>query len=233
MDSALFCQEASDVRKKWLKPVGSVILAMGGVIWLLPLLKGFNIDVDRLLAILPGQNSYIPCLLLLYCVQSLSPIAFLPYNVLVVVTSMLLPLPLALAINLAGTLLVLILPYEVGKHAGARQVRKWLDKKPAFHRFSQEGEETSFLFSYTTRVLGVPNAIAGMAFGSVGMPLLPYLFSGLLGLAPKALCFSLLGNNLDLSSPYLWGMIGLNLLILLLVMRHVRANNDSRQKTLS
>ena len=87
------------MRKKWLKPVGSVILAMGGVIWLLPLLKGFNIDVDRLLAILPGQNSYIPCLLLLYCVQSLSPIAFLPYNVLVVVTSMLLPLPLALAIS--------------------------------------------------------------------------------------------------------------------------------------
>ena len=65
------------------------------------------------------------------------------------------------------------------------------------------------------------------------MLLLPYLFSGLLGLAPKALCFSLLGNNLDLSSPYLWGMIGLNLLILLLVMRHVRANNDSRQKTIS
>ena len=127
------------------------------------------------------------------------------YNALVVVVSLILPLPAALAISGVGTALL-------NKDFTATQ-------------------QYGFVFCFTIHMLGLNMELLGVLFGMMRLNFWTYLSASWLSIAPGMVCLCILGNNLDFKSPVFWAMLALNLVLLLGSLwytRHKLVQSSSR-----
>lgn len=151
--------------------------------------------------------------ILLYFLQGIVP--FFMYNIVVLISSMVFSFPVAMAVNCFGTMACMVGPYWVGKYLRLPALQRRVEENRLLRRFSQGHTGGQFLLSYLLRAIGLSNTVLGVFFGSMGMPFWDFLVSGLLGVLPAMVCFSILGNTKSLRSPALWITLGIHLLIFL------------------
>ena len=134
------------------------------------------------------------------------------YNALVVVVSLILPLPAALSISGVGTALCLSISYWMG-------------------RSTRTTQQYGFVFCFTIHMLGLNMELLGVLFGMMRLNFWTYLSASWLSIAPGMVCLCILGNNLDFKSPVFWAMLALNLVLLLGSLwytRHKLVQSSSR-----
>lgn len=178
------------------------------------LLLGGVIDLDtvpQLVSDRPGMAVLL--ILALYGVKGLSGVVI--YNALVVVVSLIFPLPAALAVNALGTALCLSVSYWMGRGTRTDKLESLLDRHPKLRRYFGATQRYGFVFCFAVHMLGLNMEVLGVLFGMLRVGFGTYLLSSWLAIMPGMVCFCILGNQLDLRSPVFWLVLAIDLLLIL------------------
>lgn len=143
------------------------------------------------------------------------------YNALVVVVSMVLPLPAALAVNGVGTAVCLSISYAMGRFTKTESLESVLDRHPKIKRYFSATQEYGFAMCFAIHMLGLNMEVLGLLLGMLRVDYLTYLAGSWLAIAPGMVCLVIAGNSLDFRSPVFWIFLGIN--TVLVVQRGVHS----------
>lgn len=194
-------------------------LAMG-LVWLsiivVCLVKKNEFTLDGILNYTPNQPVLAALMLLvLFAVKSLS--IFLYSGLLYVASGVLFPLPIAIALNVAGTAVMVSIPYWLGKKLGSRAVQYILNRYPKASMLHELRGDSDFFFVLIVRLLGVLSADVVSAYmGAVGIRYKDYLPACLLGFLTTCILFPIMGMSIsDIQSPQFRIAAGIELAVML------------------
>lgn len=182
---------------RFLRRNGLLLVMLGGLlataIWAL---TGHRLQAADILHFSP-RDPWLAALicLLLFAAKGLT--AALPYNVLVIAVGLLYPLPVALALNLTGTVICVLIPYFTGRFSKESLVDQLLHKNKRLRQWYETQKGYTFFFSVFLRALGLSNELLGLFFGSLGAGLPSYFFSSMLAILPNMLFLTVLGHHLE------------------------------------
>lgn len=184
--------------KKWI-PILCVACLLG------ILLASPAVSVQTLLDYSP-ENPVLAAILLLVLYLLKSATLFFPLIILEISAGYLFPHRIALAVNLAGLLIILTVPYLMGRARGINRIQQLIQKYPRFRNILDKQEENSRFLCFFLRIIScLPGDVVTMYFGAVGMPFTQNLGFGLLGLLPGMVLATLMGSSIqDPSSPVFW-----------------------------
>lgn len=166
------------------------------------LLHKDEFTLEGILSYTPRQPVLAAAMLwALFAVKSLS--IFLYSGLLYAASGILFPLPVAIAVNIAGTAVMVSIPYWLGKKLGSQAVQYIL------HRFAKSAMlhdlrgGSDFFFVLIVRLLGILSAdVVSGYMGAVGVRYKDYLPACLLGFLSACILFPIMGMSLsDIRSP--------------------------------
>ena len=132
------------------------------------------------------------------------------YHVLVVSVALVFPLPAALIINAVGLAVSLSDSYMIGRHTDPSDLNGLLDRHPRIKRFFDPSQEMGFAACFVIHSLGLSMEVLGVLFGMLRTGYGTYLVSSWLAIYPKTVCFTILGNQMNLHSPVFWVLMVLH-----------------------
>lgn len=171
----------------------------------------------------------VAVILALFAVKGISGVVV--YNALVVVVSLIFPLPAALAINAVGTALCLSISYWIGRSTRTESLEGLLNKHPKLRKYFAATQEYGFVSCFAIHMLGLNMEVLGVLFGMMRLNYWSYLASPWLAIMPGMVCFCILGNNLDFRNPVFWALLiadGLLILGALWYTRHKLGQSSKR-----
>jgi uncharacterized membrane protein YdjX (TVP38/TMEM64 family) len=134
-------------------------------------------------------------LLLLYALKSLS-VAF-PIAVLEVVAGIVFPLPIALLLNLIGIVIVLTIPYHIGRLSGHDLADQIIGRNKWLERISEYQSKNAFFVSFLLMVIAIlPGDIVSMYLGASGIRFPQFLTGCLLGALPRMIAYTIAGDSI-------------------------------------
>lgn len=161
-----------------------------------------QITLDGILSLSPG-NSFLAVLMMLslFALKSVTIVVW--GAMLYVASAMLFTMPIALLVNLLGTLIMAALPYYIGTKLDAKKLLRRIEAHPRAASFASIRNQNGLSFSFLSRMIGlVPGDLLGAYCGAAAIPFHQYLLGSLLGMLPSMLTFTAMGTYvLDMRSP--------------------------------
>ena len=159
-------------------------------------------------------------MLCLFAVKGVS--VFIYGGLLYAASGILFPLPLAILVNMVGTVIMTTIPYMIGRRTGRTLMDQLVCKYPKLEIVRDAPSKNELFISFFVRIVGLlPGDIVGMYLGSAGILYSRYLAGTILGLFPAVISFSVMGMSAaDVSSPAFIVSVGVEcgLMLLSLVM---------------
>lgn len=161
-----------------------------------------RITVDSIVSFTPQNTAAaIVVMLLLFAVKSVS--IFIYCGLLYGASGILFPLPLAILVNIAGSLIMATIPFFIGKKAGSGLVTQLTEKHPKLKFLKDVPKQNEFFMSFFVRIIGIlPSDIIGMYLGATEVHFSKYLLGAILGMLPQTVTFCIMGSKInDITSP--------------------------------
>lgn len=148
-------------------------------------------------------------LVALFAVKSVSVVLY--SGVLYAASGVLFPLPAALAVSLAGTAVMFLTPYWIGRRAGGEAVEQLMEKYPRLHALRDLREKNDFLFTLAVRSMRLLSYdVTSLYLGAAGAAFAAYMSASLLASLPSLVAFTVMGTGAgDMSSPAFWIALGM------------------------
>ena len=158
------------------------------------------------------QNLYFAALILLLFFAVKSALVFVPILIPQILVGHLYPGYAAFGLNLLGLVVVMSVPYAIGRRLGSEKLANVLQRYPKLEGILKLQQENELMMSFMLRACAVPPAdIVTMYLGASGMPLHINVIGGVLGALPAMVMTTFLGANIrNPSSPAFWQALGLN-----------------------
>ena len=169
---------------------------------LLVLINRDRITIESIVHFTP--DNMLAAALIMLGLFILKSITFFIYGSLLYVASgILFPLPMAIIVNLAGTLLMSSIPFGIGKTSGGKVLDHLIQKNPKLDILREIPGKNEFFVSFFVRIIGMlPADIVSMYLGASGIRYNRYIIGSMLGLFPAVLSFSVIGMSIqDVTSP--------------------------------
>lgn len=167
-------------------------------------------DLQTILHLVSGRPVAAALVILtLFVLKGFSGV--ITYQALVMGVSLLYDLPTALIINSLGTAVCLTISYQIGCRTKTDSLESILAKHPKLQRYFSASQHFGFLSCLSIHMVGISMEVLGVLFGILRVSFPVYLVSSWLAIAPGMVCFTILGDNLNLHSPVFWILLGANL----------------------
>ena len=152
---------------------------------------------------LSGRTTPIAVVLMLALFALKSLTVVIHCGIIYAICGRLFPLPLALAVSAVGTVVMVTIPFFLGRQLGANGAKKLAEKYPRLAKIHEFCMENDFFFMFFVRIIGVlPSDPVSLYFGAVGANYKRYLAATLLGMTPVIGAFTVMGNSADdVTSP--------------------------------
>lgn len=210
-----------------------------GLVWVaiivVCLVNKKDFTLESILNYTPSQPLLAALVMLaLFAVKSLS--IFLYSGFLYAANGILFSLPAAILLNIAGTAVMVSIPYWLGKKLGSRAVQYIRERYPKAAALHELRSGSDFFFVLIMRLLGIlPADILSAYMGAVGIQYRDYLPACLLGFLATCILFPIMGMNIsNPSSPQFLIAAGIDLAAMLtscIVFHFYRKNHHpSRMK---
>ena len=99
-------------------------------------------------------------------------------------------------------MIMLSLPYFIGKNIGASAVNYIREKYPKTEAIHKARSKTTSFFAYIVRMVRIPSDIASLYMGAINVNYKRYLLGSLLGMLPHMIIYPIIGMSAsDISSP--------------------------------
>ena len=115
----------------------------------------------------------------------------------------------ALAVNSIGVLVMITIPYLIGRYAEREFVEGLINKNPKADKLREIQSDNELFIAYFTRVINLlPCDLVSMFLGSAGFAPGKYLLGSFLGIFPGVVTTTLMGANADdPKSPKFWAAV--------------------------
>ncbi len=160
------------------------------------------VSMDGALRIEPRSTVLAVLLMLgLFALKSFSVV--IHAGLLYAVCGVLFPLPMAITVNVLGTLLMAGLSYGLGRQLGGSSIDGIVQSHRNAVVLRQLRRENTFVYTALTRLINLlPFDVISAYFGATQTPLAPYLLGSAAGMAAACVLFPLMGASIvDIRSP--------------------------------
>ncbi len=140
------------------------------------------------------------------------------YNgILYAASGLIFPLPIALLVNIVGTVIMVSIPYFIARKCGQHTVDSFVKRYPRISALRDIQEKNNFFLVLFVRLTSLlPCDLVSMYFGAMKMPYPKYLLACILGMLPPVVTFPILGTNVsNPGSPAFLIAAGVELLFML------------------
>ena len=144
----------------------------------------------------------------MFAIKSMS--LFFPMLILIAATGSIFPNYFAaLAVNSLGVLVMITIPYLIGRYAEREFVEGLINKNPKADKLREIQSDNELFIAYFTRVINLlPCDVVSMFLGSAGFSAGKYLLGSFLGILPGVVTTTLMGANVDdPASPKFWAAV--------------------------
>ena len=161
-----------------------------------------KISTEGIVGLVP-KDSWISALVLfcLFAVKSVS--VFVYSGILYAASGILFSLPIAIIVNIIGTVIMVSIPYFIGRKAGAQLVEHMIEKKPKLAVIRDFPHKNDLAFSFWVRIVGcLPGDLVCMYSGASKLNYWRYLVGSVLGSMSAVISFAVMGMSADdITSP--------------------------------
>lgn len=156
-----------------------------------------EITVERIVNFTP-ENSVLTAIIML-CLFALKSITFFIYGgIFYAANGILFSLPVAILMNIAGTIIMTSIPFLIGKKVGNNALEQLTQKSPKLEILKDIPNKNEFFVSFFVRIVGLlPGDLVGMYLGASGISYSRYFLGTQLGLLPAVIAFSVMGMSID------------------------------------
>lgn len=180
------------------------------------------LHVDEIIAAVDDNRPMAALVILaLFAVKGFTCI---PYAVITVGCALIFELPLAITINIVGTILCISVSYFVGRFSKELTFDGMLDKHPKLRRYFTNAQNYSFTFVFAVHTLHISMEAQGVLFGLLRTRYLPYVAGSLIALMPSMLWYTVIGNDFDFSNPLFWAFIAVDLATMAVGLIYAKRN---------
>ena len=192
------------------------IAALG--IWAALILFAFlhrrELTLERILSYTP-QNPILAVMIMmaLFALKSLSLVMY--SGLLYAASGSLFPLPLAILVNICGTVVMASVHYFPARHIGAGKVCELREKYPRLKAIESFRGKNDFAFSVLLRTVQVVSFDIGSIYmGAAGLRAVPFLLGSVAGKLTDIILFPIMGASLsDARFAPFWLTVAADLLI--------------------
>ena len=222
--------------KAWKRIRNGIAVAFWLILILLCLVYRDEITVERIVAFTP-ENMLVAVLVMLclFAVKSIS--IFMHSGLLYAASGILFPLPLAILVNILGSIIMATIPYIIGQRSGSGLVTQLIEKHPKLKVMKDIPNQNEFFVSFFVRIIGIlPSDIIGMYLGATGVGYRRYITGTILGMLPATITFCVMGMQIqDVTSPAFLVSLGVELCLMVasttayaIWMKKVKGRNRER-----
>lgn len=156
-----------------------------------------TLDLEKMRHLfLDPDNHCTVALILLGLFMSKSVLFFLPAKVLYIFSGMALPLYIAVFLNALGIFLEISLTYFYGYMLGNTYVERLMSRYAKFKKLLEYNMEQDLKVTFLLRLAPVAIEPVSLMMGASGNHYWRYVLASLMGIAPKLLFFTMVGNAL-------------------------------------
>lgn len=219
--------------KKQINPLQIVALLIWAALIAVAVINRDKITVESILSYTPANLWAAAAMMMgFFALKTLSIVFY--SGLLFTVSGMLFGMPVAIVVNIAGALVMLLEGYAMGRAGGSKLVDELTAKYPRFAEFTGLKDRRPFAFALLIRMLKFVNYDLGsMYMGASRVPLLPFLGGSLVALLPEMILFALAGSGIsDMNAvPAVWASVVYVLMTVLsgLILRKMLKNSRAAQ----
>lgn len=161
-----------------------------------------QITVDNIVAYAP-DNMLVAAVVMLMLFAVKSVLVFVYCGLLYAASGILFPVPIAILVNILGSLIMATIPFWIGKRAGVKLVDGLLQNHQKLKFLKDAPNKSPFFMSFFVRIIGIlPSDIIGLYFGAAAVRYKSYITGATLGMLPQTVTFCLMGMSInDVTSP--------------------------------
>lgn len=195
-------EQMDNCRKNKILKTGKIVLVViWGSIVLICFLNRKAISVNGILQYTP-ENPWLAAgiMLCLFALKSLSVVIY--SGILYVISGILFPVPIAIFVNLLGSMVMLSLPYLIGRKTGVSFIENIRTKYPKTEKLRDLRKKNDVLFCFAARIVRIPSDVVSLYMGAVQVDYKKYLLGSMLGTIPHTITYPIMGMSVsELSSP--------------------------------
>ena len=174
-----------------------------------------KITAEGIVGLVP-QNSWLSAiiLLMLFAVKSVSVVIY--SGILYAASGILFSLPIAIIINIIGTVIMVTIPYLIGRKAGTPMLERLVAKKTKLAIIRDFPSQNDLFVSFFVRIVGcLPGDLVCMYLGADRLNYPRYLIGSVLGSMSAVISFAVMGMNADdITSPGFLISLGIEFLLM-------------------
>lgn len=170
-----------------------------------------SITEEQILSWQP-KNLILAALILMVGYAVKSTLVFIPIMLLQILAGHIYDRETAIFVNFLGLVIVMAVPYWIGKKLGTAKMEALLEKYPKIKDVLKVQEDNEMALCFMLRACAIPPAdVVTMYLGATGMPFTINVIGGVLGCFPSMVLTTFLGANIrDPESPAFWKALALN-----------------------
>lgn len=173
---------------------------------MLVVMSRFDISVENaaeLSTYIKGGTLTIALIIIAFTVVKSFALVFPPAVIFAVSGLLFDNLWVAIAVNLIGVALGMIMPYYLGKFAGKDLLDSLKARFPKIRKLDDFAGRNEFMVVYVVKAAGVvPSDLMNVIYGAMNVNFTKFFIASNLGTLPFNILFTLLANKGDLSNPY-------------------------------
>jgi len=161
-----------------------------------------SITMDSIMAF--SQENWLIIALVLLSLFALKGIVFMIYaGLLFAASGILLPLPLAILVNIIGVTVMVTIPFCLTRFIGGNAADAIREKYPKVASLLMRRGESDLLFTLILRIIKViPVEPLSIYLSAIGVRYVPFVLGSVLGMLPSCILFPIMGTNVgDIHSP--------------------------------
>lgn len=155
--------------------------------------KLVNLDVRELVAMAPGQFTAVALAVGIFGLKGMTFV--IPAMLVYVSVGMAFDTGIAILISIAGIALEVTVTYWLGRALGGEYVTKLLKKVKGGDKILGMKDTSKFSTVFVVRLVALPIDFSSLFFGSMKTPFFRYMLFSVLGIAPRVIAFTLLGDS--------------------------------------
>ncbi len=153
-----------------------------------------NIDVRKIVDAAPGEAAAILVGMGIFVLKGFTFV--IPAMLIYVSVGMAFDLSTALFISICGIALEVGVTYWLGRALGGEYVQKLIKKAKGGEKLLNMQDKSKFSSLFVIRLLPVfPIDFASLFLGSIKLPFIRYMLISVLGIAPRVIAFTLVGDK--------------------------------------
>ena len=213
-------EEDSIQHKKriWISYLPKVIgVAFWVCLIILCLIQRDRITVENIVNFTPKNPFLAVCvILLLFALKSVSMVIY--GGILYAASGILFSIPAAIAVNLAGSVIMTTIPFLIGKRSGVKIMDRLIQRNSKLEILQSVPKQNEWLISFFVRIVGVlPSDLVSMYLGASGLHYTRYMIGTIVGQLPAIIDFSVMGKNIhNVSSPAFRISVGIEIFLMIL-----------------